>query len=163
MDFETSDLFLVCILSLISKMALFGVVLSVKKIFGRKSPELLTGREWRVLFSISLITVFSLAAMVAKTDLFQNTNQDNTFLLIAMGLLLINFIIYYLVNEIAEREAKIRGDALFRERVKNETAIYRSISENLQNSGGRRMNIRTSLPASVRLPQKGSTKSWMST
>lgn len=156
--FDASDMFLVCILSLISKMVLLGIVLSVKKIFGRKSPDLLTGREWRVLFSISLITVFSLAAMVAKTDLFQNTNQDNTFLLIAMGLLLINFIIYYLVNEIAEREAKIREDALFRERVKNETAMYRSISENLEKQRRRTHEYKNQLACISALAAKGQYK-----
>lgn len=155
---EWPDMFPLCILSLVSKMALFGVVLSVKKIFGRKSPELLTGREWRVLFSISLITVFSLAAMVAKTDLFQNTNQDSTFLFIAMGLLLINFTIYYLVNEIAEREAKIRKDALFRERVKNETTMYRSISENLEKQRRRTHEYKNQLACISALAAKGQYK-----
>ena len=156
--FEWSDMFPLCILSLISKMALFGVVLSVKKIFGRKSPEILTGREWWVLFFISLITVFSLAAMVAKTNLFQNTNQDSTFLLIAMGLLLINFIIYYLVNEIAERGAKIREDALFRERVRNETAMYRSISENLEKQRRRTHEYKNQLACISALAAKGQYK-----
>ena len=118
----------------------------------------MTGREWRVLFSISLITVFSLAVVVAKTDLFQNTNQDSTFLFIAMGLLLINFTIYYLVNEIAEREAKIREDALFRERVKNETAMYRSISENLEKQRRRTHEYKNQLACISALAAKGQYK-----
>lgn len=39
MTFEPSDVFMLCILSLISKMVLLGIVLSVKKIFGKKIPE----------------------------------------------------------------------------------------------------------------------------
>lgn len=153
--FETSDVFMLCILSLISKMVLLGIVLSVKKIFRRTSPEILTSRERRVLFSISLITIFSLVAMVMKTDLFHNTKQGSTFLFIAMGLLLINFTVYYLVNEIAEREAKIREDALLREKVKSETAMYHSISENLEKQRRRTHEYKNQLACISALATKG--------
>lgn len=37
---------------------------------------------------------------------------------------------FYLVNDILEREAQIREDKLFCERMKNETMMYHQISEN---------------------------------
>lgn len=41
-----------------------------------------------------------------------------------------NFIFFYLVQDILKREMQIRKDNLFRERVQNEMAMYRSVSEN---------------------------------
>ena len=48
-----------------------------------------------------------------------------------MGVLAINFIVYYLINNIMEKEMKLREHAVFREKVKSETAMYHSISENI--------------------------------
>ncbi|MCI9200954.1 MAG: GHKL domain-containing protein [Lachnospiraceae bacterium] len=54
-----------------------------------------------------------------------------SILLIAMAVLVIDYVVYYLIDEIIGREIKQREDEVFRERVKCETAMYHSISENL--------------------------------
>lgn len=127
-----SDIFILNMVSLISKMLLFGIILLMRKVVRGKDTDVLTSKEWWILFFISFITIFSLVAIVVKIDLFNNTNQKSSFLFIAMGMLLINFIVYYLINDIMEREVKIRENEFFREQIKNETAMYHSISENLE-------------------------------
>ena len=129
---DLSDLFTLNMVSVISKALLLSIILYMRKMIGKKTPDALTAKEWWVLFVISFITIFSLVAIVVKIDLFNHTNQQGFFLYIAMGVLAINFIVYYLINNIMEREMKLREHAVFREKVKSETAMYHSISENLE-------------------------------
>ena len=131
-DLDLSDLFTLNMVSVISKAMLLSIILYMRKMVGKKAPDALTAREWWVLFVISFITIFSLVAIVVKIDLFNHTNQQSFFLYIAMGVLAINFIVYYLINNIMEKEMKLREHAVFREKVKSETAMYHSISENLE-------------------------------
>lgn len=129
---DLSDLFTLNMVSVMSKALLLSIILYMRKMIGKKTPDVLTAKEWWVLFVISFITIFSLVAIVVKIDLFNHTNQQGFFLYIAMGVLAINFIVYYLINDIMEREMKLREHAVFREKVKSETAMYHSISENLE-------------------------------
>ena len=41
-----------------------------------------------------------------------------------------NIVVFYLINSILKREMELRENKIFLERVKNETEMYRSISEN---------------------------------
>ena len=60
----------------------------------------------------------------------QNDTQKNILIYIAFGLLIMNIIVFYLINDILKREKQIREGRLLLEHVKNETVKYRSISEN---------------------------------
>lgn len=130
---DLSDLFSLNAVFAISKTLLLGIILCVKRMMaGRKTVGVLTLREWWALFAVSFITIFSVGAIDIELDLMNHTKQPVSFLYIAIGILAINFIVYYLINNIMEREIKLREHAVFREKVKSETAMYRSISENLE-------------------------------
>lgn len=118
-------------MAVISKLLLFAIVLFIGKILGRKESDVLGGREWGILFVISLITIFSLALMVLNIDLMNHPEQGNLMYII-IGMLAINFIVYYLIRDIMKREITLREYAVFQEKAKNETAMYHSLSDNLE-------------------------------
>ncbi len=115
-----------------SKVILLGIILWTGKKLGRKKQDVLTGREWCCLFAISLITIFLIAAMVVKDDLFHAGTLSSSNTYIAIGVVTVNSIVCYLVYCIMEREMRLKEHAVFCEKVKSETAMYRSISENLE-------------------------------
>lgn len=129
---DLSDLFTINAVSAISKVLLLCIVLCIRRLVGKKTADVLTAGEWWALFAVSFITTFSVGVMAIEIDLVNHTNQPVSFLYAAIGILAINFIVYYLINNIMERESRLREHAVFREKVKNETAMYRSISENLE-------------------------------
>lgn len=126
---ESSTLNIVVI---ISKILLFVIILLIGKLFSHKKLYMLTSKECWTLFAISFITTVSLTALVLDIDLINHPTSQTSLLIATTGMLAINFIIYYLVNTIIKRELKLRDDIVFRERVKNETAMYHSISEHLE-------------------------------
>lgn len=111
------------VLALASSLLLWGSVMTMGKMAGGKSFAVLTAREWWALFVSSFVTVASFLA--------NSGNQSSSFLYLAAGMLIIDFIVYYMVSEVTKREMKQREDAVFHEKIKNETAMYRSMSENL--------------------------------
>ncbi len=115
-----------------SRVILLGIILWTGKQLGRKKHEVLTGREWWCLFAVSFITIFLIAAMMVKEDLFRAADLSSSNTYIAIGVVVVNVIVCYLVYSIMEREMQLREYAVFREKVKSETAMYRSISENLE-------------------------------
>lgn len=129
--FDFSETFAANTMAVISKILLFLIILFIGKIFGRKVFNVLSGREWGIIFAISFITIFSLTAMVLDIDLVNHPDQGS-FMYIIMGMLAINFIVYYLINDIMRREIKLREYAIYREKARSETAMYHSISENLE-------------------------------
>lgn len=129
---DLTDAFHLLVHAAFCKLLLLGIILLIWKLIGRKTLEVLTGREYWILFTISLITIFSLAAIVVEVDLLHNTNQSNSFFYLLLGMLFLNFIVFYLINVIMEREMNLRENAIFREKVKSETSMYHSISENLE-------------------------------
>lgn len=120
------------LLSVISRIVLWFVVLLVKRVFDQKSAHMLTDMEWMKLLVVPVISTISAVAMVQRYNMLEDLHQDRLFLYIAVGLAVMNIDVFYLVEDILQREKKISEALLFKEKVENETAWYYSISENLE-------------------------------
>ncbi len=118
---------------LVSKALLWGVIVMLGRMSGRGSLDVLTDREWWLLFFSSLCTVvsFLIISGVPVYLLQQDTGAGRSFLFLAVGILFIDLVVYRLTIEVTKREQKRREDAVFREKVKSEMAMYRSMAENL--------------------------------
>ena len=60
----------------------------------------------------------------------KNQKQENVFLVIALCLAGMNIVVFYMINDILKREIKIRENEVFQLKARNQTDMYRSISEN---------------------------------
>ncbi|MCM1500525.1 MAG: GHKL domain-containing protein [Clostridium sp.] len=118
-------------ISLVCKMMLLCVVLLLKRKIGHKQGDMLTDMEWLRLLTVPIITMISVIAMDLKFNISRDIRQDDTLMYIALGMAGMNIIVFYLINDIMEREQIIRKDILFREKVKNEMDMYYAVSENL--------------------------------
>lgn len=123
-------MFVEILMGAVSKMLLYCLVLMVKKKYSTKNTDMLTTGEWVRFAAFPIFTVLSMVTMITTWGEEIDYEQTNTLLCISMGMLIMNFLFFHLVQDILKREMQIREDELFRERVQNETAMYRSISEN---------------------------------
>ena len=130
-SFDLSEAVSANIYAVIAELLLYMTILLVGRILGSRSPDAPTGREWWELFIISFITVSLLVALVLNADLINNAGQTGV-LYVTIGMLVINLVVYYLVIDIMKRETKLRENRIFHEKVKSQTAMYHSISENLE-------------------------------
>lgn len=120
----------IMLLGILSQTLLACLVMLLRRYAVKRSSEILTTMEWARFAVFPLFTILVLAALLAYYAIPQNQNEKRYLIYIAFGLLAMNIIVFYLINDILKREARIREDRLLLERVKNETGMYRTISEN---------------------------------
>ena len=117
---------------ILSKIVLFLCVLLVKKQFGKKSTEKLEDTVWARFFFFPIFTIFTIVAMIITFPYTDNRMQAHVLYIISFGIVIMNIFVYYLMNDIVERENKLHEKEILEMQVKNQMKIYHSISENYE-------------------------------
>lgn len=118
------------LVSVLSKIILFAVVLAVRKRIGTKSLPVMAEREWLRVVLFPVFSIFTVIALLITSGNIENQRQESVFLAIAFCLAGMNLVVFYMIEDILKRENKIHENEIFRIQVKNQTDMYRSISEN---------------------------------
>lgn len=118
---------------LLGKAALFLLILIIRKLFGKKSMEMMLDSEWLKFLFFPIFTMVTIFAMVAIFGFVQTVEQANLLAVIAFGMVGMNILVFYLLNDIVKREAQIHENKVLQIQAKNQLEMYRSISENFDN------------------------------
>ncbi len=118
---------------LLAKVILFFVVLIIKKQFGKKSMEMMQDTEWLRILFFPVFTIAAISAMLSVFGYMQTVKQVNLLFVIAFGMVGMNILLFYLINDIMEREMKMHENKVFQIQAKNQLEMYRSISESFDN------------------------------
>lgn len=118
---------------LLGKIILFFLVLIISKQFGKKSVEMMLDTEWLRFLFFPIFTIAAIAAMLSVFEYVQTVEQANLLAVIAFGMVGMNIVVFYLINDILEREQKMHENKIFQIQAKNQLEMYRSISENFDN------------------------------
>ncbi len=115
----------------LSQLLVFSLIIVLRHHFTQDSTETLTNLEWAKFSVFPAFTIAAIIAILINFDGLENEIQMNTLICLAFGMLILNIFVFYLLWDAIEREVKIRKEQLSAERAKSETAMYRQISENL--------------------------------
>lgn len=115
-----------------SKIISFLCILLVKKQFGKKSTEMLADTEWTRFLFFPFFTIITIITMLMTFQYTENQVQANALYSIAFGMVVMNVFVYYLINDIVIREAKLHEKEILEMQVKNQIAMYRSVAENFE-------------------------------
>lgn len=115
-----------------SKVILFLCILLVKKHFWKKSTEMLADTVWIKFLFFPFFTIITIVAMIMTFQYTEDKTKANTLDAIAFGMVVMNLFVYYLINDIVVREAKLHEKEILELQVKNQIEMYRSISENFE-------------------------------
>lgn len=118
-------------MGILSEMMVFCFIIVLRRYFALDSAESLTNVEWARFSVFPIFTMVGIIAIVVNFDGLTSERQVNTLLYLAFAMLILNIFVFYLLRDAIKREVLIREERLFLERAKSETAMYRQISENL--------------------------------
>lgn len=118
---------------LLGKVILFFLILVIRKKFGKKSMEMMLDTEWLRFLFFPVFTIAAISAMLSVFEYVQTVEQANLLAVIAFGMVGMNIVVFYLINDIMEREMKMHENKVFQIQAKNQLEMYRSISENFDN------------------------------
>lgn len=117
------------LITVLGKIILFLVVLLIRKKVG---GVLGCFKKYRLasIYFFPVFTIFTVIALIMTSGNIENQKQENVFLVIALCLAGMNIVVFYMINDILKREIKIRENEVFQLKARNQTDMYRSISEN---------------------------------
>ncbi len=117
----------------IAKLADFVAVLGLSKLLIKDhSEDNLRDSEWFRFIFFPLFTLVVIVVMMGDSAVPDNPHLENVYLLVSIGLVIITIVTFYLLCDISKRERRIREDDLFREKVKNQTEMYKSVYDNYE-------------------------------
>lgn len=119
--------------SLLAKIVLFFLILIIRKWFGKKSMEMLSDTEWLRFLFFPLFTIAAISAMLSVFGYVQTVEQANLLFVIAFGMIGMNIVVFYLINDVVKREVQMHENKILQIQAKNQLEMYRSISENFDN------------------------------
>ncbi|MCM1500528.1 MAG: GHKL domain-containing protein [Clostridium sp.] len=118
---------------LLVKIILFFLILIIRKKFGKKPMEMMLDTEWLRFLFFPIFTIAAISTMLSVFEYIQTVEQANLLAVIAFGMVGMNIVVFYLINDILEREMKMHENRVFQIQAKNQLEMYRSISENFDN------------------------------
>lgn len=118
---------------LLVKVILFFLILVIRKQFGKKSIEMMLDTQWLRFLFFPVFTIAVIYAMLSVFEYVQTVEQANLLAVVAFGMVGMNIVVFYLINDIVEREMKLHENKVYQIQAKNQLEMYRSVSENFDN------------------------------
>lgn len=115
---------------LIVKVILLLFVLIIRKQFEKKSLEMMLDTEWLRFLFFPIFTIAAIFAMLSVFEYVKTIEQANLLFVIAFGMVGMNIIVFFLINDILQREINMHEEKVLQMQTKNQLEMYRSISEN---------------------------------
>jgi len=99
---------------LLGKVILFFLVLLIRKKFGKKSVEMMVDTEWLRFLFFPVFTIAVISVMLSSFKDVTTVEEANLLAIIAFGMVGMNIVVFYLINDIVEREMKMHENQGFR-------------------------------------------------
>jgi hypothetical protein len=121
------------LVTLFGKTILFLCILFIRKSFDKKTTDMLADSEWIRFLIFPTFTIVVISAMLSSFKYVETPRQADVLFIIAFGMAGLNIVVFYLIQNIVEREIRIRENEVFQIQVSNQMNMYRSISESFDN------------------------------
>lgn len=89
--------------------------------------------DWLRFLFFPLFTIAAISAMLSVFGYVQTIEQVNLLFVIAFGMVAMNIVVFYLINDIVEMEVKMHENKVFQIQAKNQLEMFRSITETFDN------------------------------
>ncbi len=131
-ELDLADMAPGLLVSLLSRAIAIFAILLVGVIFRKKKWSVLEDRDWLMVLFFPIFTVCIIVMMLSNELYLIDARRVNLYLMIAIGLILMNIIVFYLLNEIAKRAQEIQDNKLFEQETRNILKLYENLSENVE-------------------------------
>lgn len=115
---------------LLGKVVVFLCILVIRKRLKGKSTDLLSDTDWLKIMVFPIFTIITIVAILSVFRYIETPGQTMLLSVSAFGMLGMNIVVFYIINDIVERKAQTYEDRIFRMQAENREDMYRSVSEN---------------------------------
>ena len=130
-DVDISQVVNALLMAFLAKMALFLFVVILKSVFHQKEFAVLEDKDWIKFMFFPLFTICMVIAMFTGGALELSSRMGELFVIIPVGLVIMNIIMFYLLDDILIRQTNLRNQQLFLLETKNQLRFYESLSQSV--------------------------------
>jgi len=120
------------LMTVLSKGILFLGIIFIYKILHEGKMECLDDAIWLKFLFFPLFSICVLIALVFNVNMIVNEKQEHMFWLFAFGLVGMNIMVFYLLQDIAGRERELQEKRIYEREARNQLKLYKSISDNIE-------------------------------
>jgi len=132
-------------ITLLTLVIMLTSIILVRRIFRKNHNEALFRKEWLKFIAFPLFTNIVLLMMTSAFDKSTNDVQAYVLLIIGVGLVIMNFYVFYLLDDTIKTHRGIKSEALYemqkKDRMEMYTALYTSLERQRSESHDFRNHI----------------------
>lgn len=115
---------------IMSKAMLFIIVMLLRNTFDKNGKAHFSDSQWIKFMFFPLFTICTIAALISNLSYIPMQEGGNLIWVISAGLVGMNIVVFYLLNDVALKDKKIHENALFETEAKNQLELYKTILRN---------------------------------
>lgn len=139
---------------LLGRAILFLIIIVIRRKIGKKSIDVLCDSDWLKLLVFPIFTIVIITSMLSFFKNVETPEQIMMVFISAFGMIGMNIVVFYLINDIVERETQLCEHRIFQLQAKNQSEMYRSISENFDRQKKKTHEYKNQIDCMERLLEK---------
>lgn len=117
---------------ILAKSILFLVIMLIRNIFAKKEMKYFNDENWLKFLFFPIFTLCIIIALLSNSSLILEEKQQQLYWMIAFGLVGMNMVVFYLVNDVALTQKKIHEKEMFEIQATTQMRLYATILEDTE-------------------------------
>lgn len=118
---------------ILGKMFLFLIILVMNNIFRYDEVKYIKEKDWLAFLIMPFFSIAITSAFIKNIQVVIETKLESLFVGLAFGMVCMNIVMFYFIQNIGKREHLLREKALLSMETRNKLQLYETISEKMQN------------------------------
>lgn len=136
-NMNTKEELLSRLIAAIDLILLFIIILVLKRRFQKYKNWLMRDEEWIRFIIFPILSLMAISGIIKAFNNIDNADQMRVLYMIAFGLVIMNFFVFYLLDDIVKKSEVIRESEIYSVQSKNQLEMYNMLAENLDRQRSR--------------------------
>ncbi len=123
---------IISFIAIVDMLILFLCILFIRRFFRGKQNRMLYDEEWIKYLIFPIFTIIVIGTILASFKYVNDSEQIRSLYAISFGMLIMNFLVFYLMEDIARKGELLREKEIFEVQGKNQLEMYNSLNESLE-------------------------------
>lgn len=117
-------------IAIVDLLILFLTILSVRRLFRKRNNKILYDEEWIKFIIFPTFTIIVIAFILSSFKSLIDSKQINTLYVISLGLVVMNFFVFYFMEDIAKKGELLKEKEILEMQSRNQLEMYNALNEN---------------------------------
>lgn len=130
--FESIQELIGTMLVIMSRLLLFIIIINIKRSYLKNKKNIIdiSNKEWLQFLIFPIFTLITVIVMTNSMVASYHEDIVNVYYVIAIGLIVLNMVVFHLINEILENSQRIREADILKQQSIGQLELYTSLRKN---------------------------------